>query len=392
MGAAPPLAQAFGGLLALAIAVGIGRFVYTPILPLMAEELQWGQSEAGAVASANFAGYLIGALVAAGVWMHGAARRWLIGALILSAFTTFVMALQMNVWASAVLRFVGGAASAFVMVFASTVVLEGLAKAGRSSLVSVHFSGVGVGIAVSALLVGFLRSRDESWPVLWLAAGGLAALLVIAVAWLIPAADKPADESVSGLLVSGQRSFSGRFLGWVAAYGLFGFGYVITATFLAAIVRQAHGVSYTEGFIWCIVGVSAIPSVWCWDAISRCIGIGSAYAIACVVLAVGVVASVFGDPGVGLLLAAVFLGGTFMGITALGLVGAKALSAGSSRRVLALLTAAFGSGQIVGPLVAGALFDITGSFFVPSVLAAIALLLAAFFAFWAAPPGANSNG
>ena len=83
--AVSPQLLAFGGLLALAAAIGIGRFVYTPILPFMVETLELTKAEAGLIASANFLGYLVGALVAGLSIIRGSPRRWLMLALALSA-------------------------------------------------------------------------------------------------------------------------------------------------------------------------------------------------------------------------------------------------------------------------------------------------------------------
>src|SRR3954453_20504190 len=79
---------AVGGLIALAAALGIGRFVYTPILPPMTEALGLGPSAAGMIASANFLGYLLGAVLAAWPRLPGSRRAWLVGCLLLSAVTT----------------------------------------------------------------------------------------------------------------------------------------------------------------------------------------------------------------------------------------------------------------------------------------------------------------
>lgn len=123
---------ACGGLLAMAAALGIGRFVYTPILPAMLGALGWSKSDAGLIASANFLGYLAGALMAGRPFVAARPRAWLLTALALSAVSTAAMAAPSDIASFAALRFVGGIASAFVIVCASTLVLERLAVPGAA--------------------------------------------------------------------------------------------------------------------------------------------------------------------------------------------------------------------------------------------------------------------
>ena len=170
---AVPLRAALGGLLALAVGIGVGRFVYTPILPPMMAGLGLSKFTAGLIASANFAGYLAGALFAAGAWLPGSRRGWLLGGLAGSAVTTGAMGIAHGLAAFLALRFAGGAASALVLILVSALVLERLAEAGRSDLSAVLFAGVGVGIAASALLVSGLRAEGQAWPALWLGSGAL---------------------------------------------------------------------------------------------------------------------------------------------------------------------------------------------------------------------------
>src|SRR3954469_212932 len=125
-----PLRLALGGAVAMGCAMGIGRFVYTPVLPFMAEAIPLTASQAGLIASANFLGYLLGALATA-FRLPGEPKTWLLGGLVASAVTTGAVGLWPSVAAIAGLRFLGGMASAFVLVFASSLVLEGLAKVGR---------------------------------------------------------------------------------------------------------------------------------------------------------------------------------------------------------------------------------------------------------------------
>jgi MFS family permease len=153
-----PRLLAIGGLLAMASAVGIGRFIYTPILPPMAESLHLTKGEAGLIASANFLGYLAGAVAAACPRLRGNPRAWLLAALAVSAITTGAMAWPSGMSAFLALRFIGGVASAYALVLASSLVLERLAASGHGGLSAIHFSGVGTGIAVSAVLTWALAA------------------------------------------------------------------------------------------------------------------------------------------------------------------------------------------------------------------------------------------
>src|SRR2546422_1254790 len=375
-----PLSLAFGGLVALAAAMGIGRFVYTPILPLMVEDLGMTKGAAGLLASANFAGYLAGALLAVTPTVRGSRRTWLIIALTVSSVTTGAMAFASSDVAFLALRFAGGVASAFVLVFASALVLDRLGAAGRSGLSAVHFAGVGAGIALSAVIVSSLVAWGGGWRLLWLASG-LASLVALGiVAGLIPDRVEPATGMVSRAS-RGNR----RLAALVVAYGLFGFGYVITATFLVAIVRGSDQVRPLEPWVWLVVGLTAAPSVALWTWVGEKIGIGRAFAAACGMEAVGVAASVLWLAPAGILLAAALLGGTFMGLTALGLMGARRLTHGDPRSTFAVMTAAFGFGQIVGPTFAGVVYDATGTFLVPSLTAVGALSVGALLAIVGSP-------
>jgi predicted MFS family arabinose efflux permease len=133
----------------------------------------------------------------------------------------------------------------------------------------------------------------------------------------------------------------------------------------------------SEPYVWLLVGLAAAPSVAIWGMAARRVGNAKAFGLASLLQAFGVSASVLSSSVAGIIASALLLGGTVMGITALGLIEARRLAPGDVRRTLAIVTASFGVGQILGPAVAGVLFDLTGSFLVPSLWAAAALLVAA---------------
>jgi hypothetical protein len=164
------------------------------------------------------------------------------------------------------------------------------------------------------------------------------------------------------------------------AYGLFGFGYVVTVTPLVAIVRATPATRSLEPVIWIMVGLAAAPSVMFWTFVARCIGIPGAFATAALTGAAGVLASVVWPSGVGISLAAALVGGAFMGLTVLGLIRRRELAPGDPRPVVAAMTRAFGVGQIIGPALAGVVWDALDGFSVPSLTAAGGLVLAAWLA------------
>ena len=370
-----PAAPALGGFLALAAALGIGRFVYTPILPYMVADLGISKSEAGLIASANYLGYLLGALAAAGMAAPCGRRLWLLGALALSALTTGAMALGASMIPFLVLRFTGGVASALVMVFASALVLDRLSAMDRPEWAAMLYAGVGGGIAISALMVPDAASSGGDWQRPWLASGLVSLAALAPIWWLAPRREEPPPATSANRAAAGGGDR--RLRRFILAYGLFGFGYVITATFISDMVRADPVLQPAEHLVWLWVGLTAAPSVALWAWTGRRWGHGRSFAVACLVEAAGVALSVLGG-GIGLLLlAAGLLGGTFMGITALGLVNARLLSTSHPRRGLALMTASFGLGQMIGPSFAGLLYDLLGSYLLPSLIAAAGLVAAA---------------
>ncbi|PHP67060.1 MFS transporter [Zhengella mangrovi] len=372
-GRRPILAYGFGGLAGMAAAMGIGRFVYTPILPSMMDSLGLSASDAGLIASANYLGYLAGALMAAGGGSQGRERTIALSALAASAVLCGAMAVSDSLVAFLIVRFLAGVASAYLMVFLSAIVLGKAASAGRPGVQALHFGGVGTGISLSALITGAVFLAGHGWRESWLAAAAVSVVALAAVAMLIEgvpkSAARPAPEP--------RLVWTAPLVRIALAYGLFGAGYIVTATFLVAIVRQGEGGPLFESAVWLATGLAAAPSVWAWGFVQRRIGLTTTYAVGCLVEAVGVGASVSMGGYAGPLLGGVLLGGTFVAITAFGLQAGRAMAGAAPRRALALLTAVFGTGQIIGPLLAGYLADWTGSFTAPSLGASAVLLLAA---------------
>ncbi len=370
----PPLTGiAVAGSIAMAVAMGLGRFSYTLILPGMMDGLGLSASEAGWIASANYLGYLVGAVVAGYGWAAGAERKVAVGSVAATALLLLAMPLTTSMPVFLAVRFLAGAASAFVMVFTTAIVLSHGIAAGKSHVQSVHFGGVGTGIAVSSVLIGLLTLLGAGWRGGWYGCFVLSTLgLLVVLRWLPSGPASSGAERREPPLI-----WTRDLIATTLAYGIFGFGYVITATFLVAIVRDAGGGVTSEALVWCVTGLAAAPSVAMWAPAGRRIGLARTFTTGCIVEAAGVAASVLVPLPAGPLVGGVLLGATFVMVTAYGLQIGRTLAPESPRRALAVMTAAFGIGQIVGPIVAGYLADWSGSFTLASLAAALGLLMSA---------------
>ncbi len=368
---------ALGGTLLLAAAIGIGRFAYTPLLPPMQEALGWTVSQAGDVASANYLGYLVGALIASALAHRRQRWRWLLAGMIVSASTTAAGAAAESFAAWIVVRFFAGVASAFCLVLGTAIVIESLVTRSRPQLGALHFAGVGAGIVASVVVIELARLANLSvygqWGVL-----GITAFLLLVGSWLTlrTVADggivfaRAAEPHVA------QRHtvMSSTLKKLIIAYGFFGFGYIVTATFIVAIVRRLEHSELVESSTWVVVGLLAAPSILIWQHIARRLGMFPALRLAYALEAVGVLLAGFGASHVALVTGGALLGATMMGITALGLLAAREVAGSNQDKAIGWMTASFGLGQLLGPAVAGHLAHMTRGFGAPSLLAALLLI------------------
>lgn len=375
-----PVRAAIAGAVAMAVAMGLGRFFYTPVLPGMMAGLGLNAADAGIIAAANFAGYLLGAVLAAYGWAAGRERQLAVGALAATVVLLLAMGMLSSVAALSVVRFLAGLASAFALIFTSGIVLSIGLRDQDPRVQMAHFSGVGVGIAVSAVLVYLLSlipfAQLPTWRADWLAGALLAAIGLAVVIGLLP---RPAQgaSSVREPAIRWTRPL----VALTVSYGLFGIGYVVTATFIVAIAREGAESPLLECLTWLVTGASATISVLAWKPVERRCGVAATYLLAILVEMIGVAATVILPFPWSALIGGALLGATFIVITAYGLQLGRVLASESPRQVLALMTAAFGVGQIVGPLGAGFLAAHTGTYILPSLAAAAMLLLAAVIVF-----------
>ena len=362
---------AIAAALVLVIGMGFGRFAFTGLYPLMVADGQISVEGGSYAASANYAGYLIGALLA-GVLSGIPSRKLCLFAVVTTAALLGLLGLSLPVRLIVMVRGFAGVSSAFAIVAASHWLIH---DRGHHHGAPLMFAGVGVGILVSAEIIAAghqaALSSQSIWLVLGLAAGVIAVVIIIMqaraeraklVAW-------PSHGSEN----SGSSPLGATRL--IIVYGLAGFGYIITATYLPLLIRTALA-SVDPLHIWAMFGLGAAPSCFLWHRLHVRWGTSRSLMANLLVQAAGVALAISQAPAA-YVVSALLVGGTFMGTVTIAMPAARKVAAKVRFNILALMTASYGVGQIVGPLIAGALYGRTHSFDASLMFAATALLIAA---------------
>lgn len=355
-----PIVFAVAGLLALAVAMGIGRFAFTPLLPMMLAERSVNLAGASLLASANYLGYLLGALACTFQpwlwrrlgWPPANAPALVRGGLVATVLLTGGMALH---WPAGwpLLRFAAGVASAVVFLYTTGWCLEQLARRGVPQMGALIYTGPGAGIVVSGLAAGGLVALHAPAALGWGAFGVLAAVLT-ALIWPVvrrhPLPVATSGPAAGGLAAPAPTRAGPTELGLlVVAYGLAGLGYIITATFLPVIARQALPGSPWLDLFWPLFGLGVIMGA---VLASRIRGPGDQrlrLAVCYVIQAMGVAASLVSPTLAGFALGSLLLGLPFTAITFFAMQEARRVRPLDPTSLMGLKTAVYGLGQIAGP-------------------------------------------
>ncbi|HTH18245.1 MAG TPA: YbfB/YjiJ family MFS transporter [Magnetospirillum sp.] len=360
-----------GGLLALAVALGLGRFAFTPILPVMQAQYGFDAQGSGWLAASNNVGYLIGALWAGWARTDAGRHRLLALGFVLLVATLALMPATASPVVWNVLRLIAGIASAWIFVLASALVVPLLTAAGHARWTGFHFGGVGFGIILAGLVVGWVVNSFGS-DAAWLATAAMALVMAL-LSWPVLAGAHVAAAAVPPATPSASR-FPMTLL--AAAYFCEGLGYIVTGTFLVAVVRSTEGLGDYANLSWVLVGLAALPSAAAWSFLAEKHGHLKILVAGHVVQAVGVALPALSHHPAAVLLGAVMYGGTFLGIVGMSLAFGRALNPAGAARIMGLLTAVFGIGQIIGPVLAAHLAA-TGGWGPALLMAAGVVLLGA---------------
>lgn len=375
------------GICALVLTVGLARFAYTPLLPLMREDAGLSAANGGWLATFNYLGYLTGTLLVARVGEMQLKFRFYRVGLVLAVISTALMGATADMTAWSVLRFVAGLSSTAGLLLASGLVLNWLLAHQRRPRLGLHFAGLGMGIAVSGLAAAAMADHLLSSQQ-WLALGALALVFLMpAWAWM------PAPVPISSAGGTEAPAPPGQRWRWllIASYFCAGFGFVVSATFIVAILVQTPAFAGRGSWVWVLVGITAIPSTFAWDRIAARLGLIRALMFAYALQTVSFVLPLLDDGVWAGATSAVLFGMTFAGIVSLTLTVVGRHYPHNPAKAMATLTLSYGVAQIIAPAIAGTLARDSGSY--QGALALAAVMMAIGIALlWCIPDEDHARG
>lgn len=345
-----------------AVSNGFARFAYGLILPAMRGDLGWSYAEAGWINTANAIGYLAGALLALALIGRIGARALFIGGMALTVIPLILSALTRDFWWLSAWRALAGIGGAPVFIAGGALASALFAgdKSRNALAIAVYFGGGGLGMLLSGLALPWMVEWHgiAVWPLAWLLIGGLGAachLPAVLAAAAAPAARRPPKGAPKARLPVAAMAPA------MAAYFMFGLGYIVYVTFLVAWMRGEGASTALVAGTWALMGIAVMASPLIWSRVLA--GAEGGRAIFLTLLATGVGCGLpLVWPGVwGVLASAALFGAAFFMVpTAMTAFGRRNLPEAQWGASLSLLTVVFSVGQIVGPTGAGLVADIAG--------------------------------
>ncbi|EBA00861.1 YbfB/YjiJ family MFS transporter [Marinobacter sp. ELB17] len=340
------------GAVLLLVVHALGRFMYTPLLPYLVNDGLFSAADGAAVATWNYMGYLMGAVLAIRWHRIVHIRRILPLAVAVHIATTVLVAVETDLTAISTTRWLNGVANGVVFVQAPALILEWLVLRNRASLSGLVYFGVGFGLLLSAGVVSgtadWLEGPERWWPAavisVPLASWGTWKLMQLDVPIHPPVAINNCGEAPSTRLF--DRASTPLFLAYAGA----GLGYILPMTFLPLLanveLKPGH---WLQDGSWLLVALCTIPAPWIWNRLGAIIGDILALKINFAIQLAGVLAAVVIPGALGLILCAILVGVTFLGTVLLTQRIGRALHPHQGPRLSAAMVALYGFTQMVGP-------------------------------------------
>ena len=396
--------------LGAAVSLGVTRFSYALLLPPMRADLAWSYTLAGGMNTSNAVGYLLGAMTFPPLFKrYGAARVLLVGAL-----WAFALMLATGFFTSSapllLQRLLAGVVSAWMFVAGGLLAAQLGARQPTHSglLLGIYYGGVGLGIALSSLLVpavahglaAYFPKQTHAWAWAWWA---LAVLCAVA-AWLMylrrvdiaalvlststTAATTPTNTASSNAvrtesieaqspIAYRRRDFSFALLG----YACFGAGYIGYMTFIIALLREQAASTLMVTVFYTLLGVAVMASSRLWAKLLDRYKGGQALALLDFLLGCAIIIPAITPWQPALIVSGVLFGAVFLSIVASTTALVRHNWPASHWPIgISAFTIAFAIGQIVGPTLVGYIADSAGGLTQGLLLSAITLWVGALLA------------
>lgn len=366
----------FAGICSLIVTVGVARFSYSLLIPIMQDGAALTDSGSGWLATTNFMGYMSGVFLAAS--MHNLQHKYQLHRLylILSVLTSAAMVLTTDMITWAVLRYIAGACASGGFIIASGLILKWLVKNNHRAELGIHFAGAGVGIIFTSLLVEAMLIISANWQLQWLALAVMAAIVAIP-AWLWmprPLADAQAEGAAKDTPPS--KLFKTLMM---LAYFCAGYGYAVSSTFIVDLVEGTEGLQGQGGLAFILVGLAATPAALIWDRIARRTGYLKALLAAYILNAIGIILPALNDSLPTVIISALLFGGTFIACVSLVLTMAGKFYPSNPAKFMGKMTLAYGAAQIIAPVTTGYLVEAFSSYDIGLYLSAAVVMIGTLF-------------
>ncbi|HEC2180242.1 TPA: YbfB/YjiJ family MFS transporter [Staphylococcus delphini] len=364
------------GMMALFIVIALGRFAYTPILPFMQLDTGLDNKSVGLLATFNYLGYLIGAMLPIFYIMKNKVFD-LKCYLLLNVATMLLFGVTDHFVIWSLLRLLNGISSGAVFVLASNIVLEALHLARREGIAGLLYSAVGLGLFSSSLFI-FLYTDVTHWRETWIWLGSAAFILTLIIIVRLrenPTSPEPASHEAHGpdKVIRYSKKF---YIPFAIAYFCEGAGYIITGTFLVAIVKTMPTLSEYAALSWMFVGLGAIPATVLWSMIGQRIGICLSVILAFLLQIVAVLMPIFTVNAFAIALSSMIFGATFLGLTTLFMSKSHQITFETKgNNLVAVMTLIYSVGQMIAPYISGILIEHTHSYNDALIFAAAILVV-----------------
>lgn len=345
------------GICALILTVGIARFAYTPFLPVMLEQTSLNELNGGWLATFNYSGYLFGVVLISLISSLRLKYLFYRINLVIAVLSTIMMGLSTDLLVWSISRFIGGMSSTAGIILAAGFVMSWLKQRGYKGQLGLHFSGLGLGIVIPGLAIIALGHFSD-WAMQWILIG-VFGLIFFIPAWLwMPA---PITQTSTATVQQAPPSRQWMSL-MIAAYFCAGVGYVVSATFIVAILEAMPALSGKGNWIWVCLGLMAVPSCLLWDRLANRIGETRALVLSYSIMLLAIITPALSDHLLFNTLGAVLFGGTFAGVVSMMLVFIGHQFPVNPAKAMAKLTISYGIAQIAAPAIAGYIATHGGSY------------------------------